>query len=454
MFPRALHLLFALIIIFASYLGSLSHGLLFLILTISLIAYFLGNYRLFLLMLLCTNPFTDVGVTIATSKLGLISQLNAALMLASVIKILTNNGYRIFLDRYFFPIFIFFLLVLILSLVFNEVNAFFFTDVVIYIVPLIVYFLFKGVDNSAIIDCFLIACAAAIIAFFIMFLSGFTLNEMPSYIMDYVVDYRDPLLAMYLLTAILLLFLRTEFRLFSIFIILSIIIGVYLFGINFMGFGSQTLIVFFLAIVLLFFYFLFHSPFRDVIIYLPLSILIISTLYFVVISNEYGYYKLENIHSLIYVFKGASIDLYPYSVQVRVVSFMNILDRSLLGNLFGSGFGSYFSESVYGFPRVDDSAFTMHEISNGKFYFPHNIGYQFLKTGIILPVFLLWLSWRAFRINIPVDDKILFAGMLLLVFFNFGYGYKYSLLLGLVLVIYKNLINSSKARGVNLTSLQ
>ena len=92
------------------------------------------------------------------------------------------------------------------------------------------------------------------------------------------------------------------------------------------------------------------------------------------------------------------------SAYVRLVEFVNILDVTIsrvYPLIIGSGYGSYFTESVLQFPNLwGKSGFSEGELSSGVFTSTHGaINFFLLKTGVLIPILFYFSIYRILEVS-------------------------------------------------------
>lgn len=110
--------------------------------------------------------------------------------------------------------------------------------------------------------------------------------------------------------------------------------------------------------------------------------------------------KIAAPFSLFSIVLDSGFELVPWTIHVRYVEMINILDRNWFNNIFGSGVFSTITESSEYYRALLNigTDYTDVEIQNGKFFSLHNLPRGFLHFGFIYFILIFWwyfklISW-------------------------------------------------------------
>jgi hypothetical protein len=201
------------------------------------------------------------------------------------------------------------------------------------------------------------------------------------------------------------------------------------------GFSSQVVLA---AVATLGIYLLFKNTYLFLLLsgFSMILFLFVNIQFFENKNNDLVVHKVNNIISLVSSeWNRESIDQLPRSPQVRVVELFNIYDRPILENVIGSGLGGYFTESNIVFSgKVNEDDYSKVELASGRYYLPHNIGYTFLKFGLVGFIIFFYICIRIYNKGNKLGEWHFILPLFVLSFLNFGWTVKFSILLSLVII--------------------
>lgn len=160
-------------------------------------------------------------------------------------------------------------------------------------------------------------------------------------------------------------------------------------------------------------------------------------------------YKLENITGLLENFSfsdRSKINIIPLSPYVRLVELINITGQSnLFTFLFGQGLGGVFKDDTFKFESqyrvLGDDDFPIEQREARVFTTAHNIGYPYLKYGLIYFVLIIIISRKIISVNKVQNNnycKYLAFVFLLASTSYFGFTFQTSMSIGLVFCAFRN----------------
>ncbi|MBR9879740.1 MAG: hypothetical protein GYB17_09565 [Gammaproteobacteria bacterium] len=169
-----------------------------------------------------------------------------------------------------------------------------------------------------------------------------------------------------------------------------------------------------------------------------------ALLFFVIYISYYKGYegytqrtsvKIDNVLMLLNHEDESIYDL-PHSPLVRIVETVNISCSIAGGKVLGGGFGAYFTDNCLAMPKLNEFDFSEDQISERKFFTPHNFNYGFLKYGVVylIGAFFLFYSVVFGKLRKAREKKV-YASFIVFSFFNFGFTYYPSVMLGIALSI-------------------
>ncbi|MGY3861127.1 hypothetical protein ACW5WN_05880 [Aeromonas lacus] len=401
--------------------------------------YFTNNIKCALFLLLLFSALSKNGVNIYTFSLSGMSLFYIICTVLLLFVLVRGEKHQINVVSK--PLFIY--LILFLFNIWFSINNFiesptyFFKDLLILVlIPFSFYILFKGMSNRDIFFVFYILISIKILTSLALYLSGLTLEIDENLNGAMAIDNTDELSAFFtILLLSVIMFSKHPSKLFFNIILFVTCVGLCIYGLGFLGLGSQVVLMIIL-VILLFFYkhkiiFLYFSPVVFfIIVFLYPGINIHGSALLV--------YKINNIIGLISNLDADSVYLIPHSPQVRVIELINIFNCSWYELLFGHGLGGYFTDEYFVFnPYIGKFDFSDFEIMTGRFYNPHNVAFGVLKIGIVWWLFISYLFYSTIRLR-DNEAKIFLLVAIFVLFLNFGFAIKTSILLAMIFIVMHN----------------
>jgi len=389
------------------------------------------EYSLFLILLF--SVLSTKGINIYLLQIAGINLFYIILLLLLVLFLLKNK------EKIFQIPKLLFVYAVLISIVFAysisnlfEFTLFFIKDLIIIIViPTLIVLLFKKLKSEKIVHIFINIMSIKIVASLLMFMTGLTLTQDENMSDALSVDNADELGALFVVLLLTLAFIRKINDGRWIFVLFLItLFGLFQYGLGFAGLGSQVIIM--VLIVLAYF------GLRRKIFFIPILFIFILIYNIDRTGNELIDYKIQNITELFSNLNQDSIYMIPHSPQVRVIELINLASYPWYNVLFGHGIGGHFSDTYFEFNRyIGKYDFSEQEIETRNFYNPHNLGYNFLKLGILWQMVLLFLLYKTIK-QTTGDIRMFLVLSLLTLSLNMGYAIKTSILFGIVLIMLHN----------------
>ena len=401
-----------------------------------IITYVNKKYNIVLFFLLLYSALVDEGINIYTMKIFGINLFYMITFVLLSLNIFKNNKFSFSKEL---TIYMFLLTIVGMMSVSNifESTYYWIKDFLLLVfIPIVFYILFKEISGREIMRIFLLLLIVKIFTTFLMFVTGLTLKQDPNMFNIWRVSNQDELGAFYIVLLLSLALFGKHLRYYLGKILLFIsFIGFYVYGLAFLGLGSQIILL--MLIVLLLFFF----KNKAMILFSPL-VLIIP---FVFLTNDIQLennsalaYKINNIVELVEHLNKEDIYLIPQSPQVRVIEMINLFGYPWYNIMFGHGLGGYFTDSYFPFNKwLGKFDYSEQEIRTRHFYNPHNLGYSVLKFGLLWEIFIFYLFIKAYRLQYS-NIKIFVIAAIFVLFFNIGYGIKNSILFALIFIILHN----------------
>ncbi len=166
-------------------------------------------------------------------------------------------------------------------------------------------------------------------------------------------------------------------------------------------------------------------------VFLALAIIFLVAFSFVLnyilTSPKYlGTFLRFKVIQIVQMLQANSIEALPFSVRVRAVEVLDILNcQNPSQFFFGRGFGGYFEDTLnmLGQINAEDNAFSIEEIASGKYYTTHFIfSHIFLKFGMIGTVLFTKLGIDCFKV--ARYEWTEFVPVLIVVLYSCAYGIK------------------------------
>ena len=227
----------------------------------------------------------------------------------------------------------------------------------------------------------------------------------------------DELIAFYYYLMFALLLFRCEY-IHPILVILGTILSLFV-ALN-VGASGQSYVGLAFIIVL----FLLRKIFR--ILNNNCSLVLFFTFGFDAYENENNnklIYKFNSFMYLISFVWNTDIDILPWSVRVRIIELINLLDRNIIFNIIGEWYGAFITESTSNFNYYEsinpDNDFSSNEWTAGRFYNLHNVSHIILNYGLLFYLLLSYLYYRSTKLF--GKNFQFFYSMFYLSFFNFGW---------------------------------
>lgn len=396
-----------------------------------LVSYTMNFKYMALFLLMIFSSMTPDAVNIYTTKIAFLNVAYILVLFLTCLSLARTRENILVIPRHLGV----FLLMAIVLVPASITNLFDYPVIVakdmllILIMPMCIYFIFRDLSFDEVIDCFLAIAFVKVLTVLFMFLTGFQLSFNTHFdvaVAGYV-DEIDTLLILLILTAPFV----KENRIRFIILFLLALIGSSFFGVNFLGFGSQIIIL--SALIAL-----FLLALRPILLVI-FCVLVLASLNFDIAKSALLSYKLNNIFDLISNLRSDLIYSIPHSPQVRVIELLNLLEREWYFLIFGNGAGGYFSDQHFRFnDYIGDMDFSRWEIENRIFFNPHNFSFGFLKMGVLWTLFCFYLLFTSRRRGLSGLESLFMNLLIITIFFNFGFAIKTSFLVGIVFILLAN----------------